>query len=280
MIRATAFLLAVLASIPAAALERVSFPSANGDAIGGVFAKPEGTGPFPAVALLHGCGGFLRSDGRLSSRDAQWNALLVKRGYAVLHVDSFGPRGLRETCTLRDPPVRPERERPFDAYGALAWLQARQDIEAARIGLMGWSNGAMAVLSTLRVDAPARPAALAADFRLAIAFYPGCRAVAAAKPEWDTKIALTILIGEADDWTNAPPCAALAAKAAARGAPVSIKVYPGAYHDFDAPNTKLRVRENVASTRSHTATVGTDPAARDDALARVPALLDAALKAR
>lgn len=278
MIRAALSTLVLLAA-PAAALERVSFPSANGDAIGGVFAKPEGAGPFPAIVLLHGCGGFLRSDGRLSSRDAQWNALLVKRGYAVLHVDSFGPRGLRETCTLRDPPVRPERERPFDAYGGLAWLQARPDIAPARIGLMGWSNGAMAVLSTLRVDAPARPA-LAADFRLAIAFYPGCRAVAAVKPEWDTKIALTILIGEADDWTNAPPCVALAGKAASRGAPVSIKVYPGAYHDFDAPDTKLRVRENVASTRSHTATVGTDPAARDDALERVPALLDAALKAR
>ncbi|MBL8833874.1 MAG: dienelactone hydrolase family protein [Rhodospirillales bacterium] len=277
MIRAAAALL--LLATPVAALERVSFPSANGDAIGGVFAKPEGAGPFPAVVLLHGCGGFLRSDGRLSSRDAQWNALLVKRGYAVLHVDSFGPRGLRETCTLRDPPVRPERERPYDAYGGLAWLQARPDIAPSRIGLMGWSNGAMAVLSTLRTDAPARPA-LAADFKQAVAFYPGCRAVAAVKPEWDTKIPLAILIGEADDWTNAPPCVALAEKTAARGAPVTIKVYPGAYHDFDAPDTKLRVRENVASTRSRTATIGTDPAARDDALARVPALLDAALKTR
>lgn len=278
MIRAAAVLL-VLFAAPAAAFERVAFASANGEAIGGVFSKPDGSGPFPAVVLLHGCGGFLRSDGRLISRDAQWNALLVKSGYAVLHVDSFGPRGLRETCTLRDPPVRPERERPFDAYGGLAWLQARPDIVPSRIGLMGWSNGAMAVLSTLRVDAPSRPA-LVADFRQAIAFYPGCRAVAAVKPEWDTKIPLAILIGEADDWTNAPPCVALAEKTAARGAPVSIKVYPGAFHDFDAPDTKLRVRENVASTRSRTATVGTDPAAREDALARVPVLLDAALKAR
>jgi dienelactone hydrolase len=269
----------LLAAAPAGALERVEFAATNGDRIAGMFARPDGPGPFPAVVLLHGCGGFLRSDGKLAARDRQWNELLVEHGYAVLHVDSFGPRGVRETCSLREPPVRPERERPFDAYGGLAWLQARTDILPARISLMGWSNGAMATLSTLRADAPARKG-IATDFRVAVAFYPGCRAVAAVRPEWNTAIPLHILIGEKDDWTNAPPCAALVKAAAGRGAPVSIVVYPGAYHDFDAPDLKLRVRQNVASTRSNTATVGTDPDARADALVRVPALLDEALKAR
>jgi dienelactone hydrolase len=269
----------LLAAAPAGALERVEFAATNGDRIAGIFARPDGPGPFPAVVLLHGCGGFLRSNGKLAARDTQWNELLVARGYAVLHVDSFGPRGLRETCTLREPPVRPERERPFDAYGGLAWLQARADILPGRIGLMGWSNGAMATLSTLRTDAPARKG-IAADFRVAVAFYPGCRAVAAVRPEWNTAIPLHILIGEKDDWTNAPPCVALVKAAAGRGAPASIVVYPGAYHDFDAPGVALRVRQNVASTRSNTATVGTDLDARADALVRVPALLDEALKAR
>jgi dienelactone hydrolase len=50
-------------------------------------------------------------------------------------------------------------------------------------------------------------------------------------------------------------------------------LYPGAYHDFDYPDLPLRQRTNVASTRSGRATLGTDPAARADALLRVPAFL-------
>jgi hypothetical protein len=41
---------------------------------------------------------------------------------------------------------------------------------------------------------------------------------------------------------------------------------------------KLRVRSGVGATASGTATLGTDPAAREDALRRVPAFLAARLK--
>jgi hypothetical protein len=39
----------------------------------------------------------------------------------------------------------------------------------------------------------------------------------------------------------------------------------------------VRVRHNIAGTRSGTATVGTDPTARADAIQRVPAYLAARL---
>ncbi len=48
-------------------------------------------------------------------------------------------------------------------------------------------------------------------------------------------------------------------------------------HGFDAPDSPLRVRQNVAGTRSGTATIGTDPVARADAIQRVPAYLAARL---
>jgi dienelactone hydrolase len=85
-----------------------------------------------------------------------------------------------------------------------------------------------------------------------------------------------LLVGEADDWTPAPPCAELAARTG--DALLELRLYPGAHHDFDAPDMKLRVRSGVGATASGTATLGTDPAAREDALRRVPAFLAARLK--
>jgi dienelactone hydrolase len=75
-----------------------------------------------------------------------------------------------------------------------------------------------------------------------------------------------------DDWTPAPPCQALAAAA---GSDVVLQLYPGAYHDFDHPGLSLHRRSGLAYSAdgdgiAHT---GTDPAARADAISRVPAFL-------
>ena len=88
-------------------------------------------------------------------------------------------------------------------------------------------------------------------------------------------IPLEILVGGADDWTDAEDCRVLAARAEARGEPVRIKVYPGAYHDFDHPNLPVHERRGLAYTAGENgvAHVGTDPAARADALTRVPGFL-------
>ena len=55
-------------------------------------------------------------------------------------------------------------------------------------------------------------------------------------------------------------------------APGEIIVYPGAHHDFDRANTPLRVRTGLVRTDdpSGVAHGGTNPAARSDALKRVP----------
>jgi CheY-like chemotaxis protein len=75
----------------------------------------------------------------------------------------------------------------------------------------------------------------------------------------------------ADDWTPAAPCEKLAASAKSAGEPVSIVLYPGAYHDFDYPDMPVHTREGLAYTAdgSGTAHSGTDPAARQDAVNRV-----------
>jgi dienelactone hydrolase len=268
-----------------AEMERVAIPSlasARGagapEALPGALFRAAGAGPHAALVGLHGCAGLYRGRGAgtLDARFADWGERLARAGYTVLFPDSFGPRGIREICSRGERSIDATRGRPEDAYAALAWLAAQPFVRADAIGVIGWSNGAMTVLALVDPTRP-RPPELApdlhaADFRTAVAFYPGCRAVRA-QGNWTARMPLAILMGAADDWTSAGPCRDLAAAARARGAAVEITLYPGAYHDFDHPDLPLRVRGNVASTRSGTATIGTDPAARADALMRVPEFL-------
>jgi dienelactone hydrolase len=262
--RRSVLALSLLLAAPAAAAERVTYPSADGTVIEALLVAPEGQGPHPAVVLLHGCGGRDDARGRWMARDADWARRLASLGYLVLAPDSFGPRGLREVCTLANRPVLPSRERRADALGARAWLAARGDVRAEAIALMGFSNGGSTVL--FAADAP--------GFAAFVAFYPGCRALLSRRA-WRPAAPLLLLIGALDDWTPEPPCAELAAKHAA----ITYVAYPGAYHGFDGPGSQVRVREGMALTASGTGRVhvGPEPAARADAQARVPAFLAAKL---
>jgi len=262
--------------------DKVQFPSHDADLTGGsptiidgYLFKPVGQGPFPALVALHGCSGLFTKSGRFQRRDFDWAIRLQSLGYVVLFPDSFTPRGIKEVCTRQDMVgTIPFRERPRDAYGALTWLQSQPFVRRDRVGLLGWSNGGSTVLSVIDASSQARPAGLTDDFCVAIAFYPGCRTIEK-KVGWTTHIPLTILMGEADDWTSPFPCTSLANRSGQTGAPVEIVIYPEAYHDFDAPNQPLTVRSGLAYTarRDGRATIGTNAAARANAIERVRALL-------
>lgn len=256
---------------PAAAETIVSFTNAEGVTIQARLLLPHGAGPFPAVVALHGCGGSSNARGELMRRDRDWAARWVGQGQAVLLPDSFGSRGLGSQCGVADRQVRPGRERVSDVEAARAFLQGRADIRPDRISLVGWSNGASTVLYAL--SSRRRPGDGRPDFHQAIAFYPGCRTplargLAPRRP-------LTILIGEADNWTPVGPCRDFAARARAAGARIDLVTYPGAFHGFDDPASRPRERSGLAYTAdgSGRAMVGTDPVARADAIGRVGALL-------
>ncbi len=285
-----ALLLALAAApaiAPARAIEPVALriPAHPGEqgaggpaAIDAVLRAQPGPGPHPAVVLMHGCAGLHGSSGAMMARDADWGARLAGLGFVVLHLDSLSPRGERSLCGQGDDRrVRIGVERARDAYAGLLFLQARAEVAPGRVALMGWSNGGGTVLWTLSRDSRARPAGLGHDFAAGVAFYPGCRTLSQRREAWRPVAPVLLLVGEADDWTPAPPCVDLAARTGA--ALMELRVYPGAHHDFDAPDMKLRVRTGVGATASGTATLGTDPVAREDALRRVPAFL-ARLSAR
>lgn len=260
---------AAAAGPPALAVHFASNDAAATD-LTGLLRRPPGSGPFAAVVMLHGCSGMLDGKGRLKRRPAFWSDWLVNKGYVVLLADSFAPRGLSSICGIKERPILPERERPFDAYGALRYLQAQPFVKAGRVVLMGWSNGAMTLLWTLQRGARQRPAGLPADFRAGVGFYPGC--VKLGRRPYMTDVPLLLQLGAADDWTPAAPCLRLADGARQRGADITIDSYPGAYHNFDHPKSRVRTivtRNSDLKGGEKRVHIGTDRAARAAAIARV-----------
>jgi len=231
-----------------------------------VLFKPDGPGPFPGIVALHGCEGLLNPNGTLSSRYIDWGERLVKAGFSVLYIDSYGTRGQGNQCRTRSS-VRTDRERVTDTHAARHWLQTQNFIKPDHVSLLGWSSGAISVLWSVRPRARVRDDK--PDFRSAVAFYPGCRRLDAAA--WSARMPTLILVGGADDVVSARACEQMVAGARGRSARATIIVYPGAYHDFDHPNRALQTRTGYIFSTEGTGRVhtGSNPAARSDSHRRV-----------
>ena len=240
----SALVMAACAALPAAAQERVSFPSLDGAGnapvvlTGYFFAA--GTAPAPAVAMFHGCSGPYDRSGALGARMRSYAALFKQAGMHVLVVDSLTPRFEKELCTQRIGKRRvTQANRRLDALGAIAYLAERKDVDPAHIGLIGWSNGGSTVLAATNLrhrdvaGAQTKPA-------FAIAFYPGCEADL--QRGYEPSAPLLMLVGQADDWTPAAPCRALA-QGATEPKP-EIESYAGAFHGFDS-DAPVRIRKDV-----------------------------------
>lgn len=232
-----------------------------------VLFRPKGPGPFAAIVALHGCSGLLTGAGEIRTREADWAERLVAAGYVVLLPDSFTARGMREICSGRDRKIFPD-DRAEDAAAAAQWLAQQPFVDRRRLGLMGWSHGAMTVLWTVRQGFMRE-----AQFKAAIGLYPGCREVAKLA-DWRPGVPLTLLLGEVDDWTAPGPCKELAEREGFR-----VVVYPDAYHGFDTPNSPVRVRKGIGSLKKGEAHVGTNDAARQAAIPEVMGIFAKALRA-
>lgn len=268
---------AALIAGAAAAQQRVQVDSldrSGGAAVSmpGFWFPAAGTAAAPAFVLLHGCGGPYGRAGEPSARFREIAARLNALGVGALVVDSLTPRGETELCTKRNGQRRvTQLQRRRDALGALQWLAAQPGVDAARLGFMGWSNGGSTVLAATNrrhaevARAPVQPS-------LAVAWYPGCAVELMAG--WAGSAPLLMLLGEADDWTPAAPCQALAAQAAA---PVpEVEVYAGAFHGFDG-SAPVRLRTDVpnGTNPGQGVHVGADPAARAASARRLEAFLQA-----
>lgn len=197
----------------------------------------------PAVVLLHGCSGAYDRRGVLSSQLHDYAALLNARGMHALILDSLTPRGETQICTQK---VRSRlitlAHRRIDALSALDWLAERSDVDAARLGLVGWSHGGSAALAATN---DRRTDAVGGEHRkpaFAVAFYPACDAEL--RHGFETQAQVLLLLGEADDWTPAATCKRLVQQAGGRKP--ELESYAGAHHGFDT-TTPVRLRTDVHS---------------------------------
>ena len=225
------FLFLCLAATTATAAESLSIPVDYQDRhieLAAVFEAPAGSGPYPAVILLHGCGG---NDAYARRRSESWGEILRQQGYATLIVDSFRARGYGSICN-NGQLVSP-RERAKDVYAAAYVLAGRPDVKRDRSAAVGFSHGGGTVLAAAAdwEDLIPWQQKLATRGKLValVGFYPGCR---------DTvmrafKLPLLVLTGANDDWTWARYCEQHAGSLSANAPPFQLHVYPGAYHDFD-----------------------------------------------
>jgi dienelactone hydrolase len=262
------------------AQEVVRFPSLEDNGPGqpatkldGYLFRPAGAGPSPVIVGLHGCSGmFVRGTSTPTPLYRAWAAEFTRLGFAFLLVDSLGPRRHGEMCSVSGFDLGLYRRRPRDAYGALSYLQAQPFVRGDRIGLAGWSQGGGATLYALGRQSPLRPAnPPPVDFRAAVAFYPGACNEQRQSVNWSSTVPLLVLMGAEDVWTPTAPCRAFLDGAVGRGNPVEAVIYPGAYHGFDAPNRPRRELPGYRTRAGVVPIVGTDPAARADAMQRVPA---------
>jgi dienelactone hydrolase len=242
--------------------------------------KASATGA-PVVIALHGCSGLYTQAGAdakaLGSRYRGYAQWLGARGYAVVFPDSFGPRGkphgiCTERTATRDINGAVRRA---DVLATIRWVAGQPGVDARRIVLLGWSNGAQAVLEA--VDASRAWPADTPAINRAVAFYPGC-ASAQKRPDYRLNAPLLLLAGGNDDWTPVDHCQALQTAVLARQpqARFELDMFGGAYHGFDG-TAAVKERNGIPKGRRYgTVTVGGDPAAREAAFAKLAAWLDAA----
>jgi len=250
---------------PLPAPHQVEIPLRNGILHAQLF-KPDGDGPFPVVIALHGCGGLAGHSEQVAPRYRDWAEQLLKAGKAVLLPDSYGSRELGPQCRVRERRVSARRERVADIMASRQWLVQQPWAAPDRISLMGWANGASALLWAVRPQLPSRN--IEPDFRSAIAFYPDCRISSGLG--WSARVPTLLLIGAKDDVSSPPACRQMIDGARGRSALARIVVYPGAYHDFDRANLPLHATAGTSDVslpeRGH---LGTDPEARADSQKRV-----------
>jgi dienelactone hydrolase len=193
----------------------------------GELSLPKKAGPFPAVILMHPCGG-LEPIG-LAALQAHAKEL-VDSGFATLIFDSYGPRNLTggKACGGG---MRTASFRRADAFNAMEALQRHEKISKDNIFLVGFSDGALAGLVSAKGGS-------IGNFRAVGAYYPWCGPLEGTS--YAIRSPTLVFVAEKDDWT--PPAGCIKAKNAGvvTGAEFEVITYPGAHHSFDQQRPTIK----------------------------------------
>ncbi len=198
---------------------------------------PSVAGKVPAVVILHASLGITASERGFAEA-------MVKVGIAALLLDWFGGRGVINTQQDQSQVSFPSSA--ADIFAAVKALAALPEIDAARIGILGFSRGGTSQVMANSETLAARwlgPTQRIAAFAL---YYGGCNRYQT--PLRPVAAPILILSGEKDDLTTAEACEIYARDLAAAGRPAEIHVLAGAAHAFDRViGTRLGTDANSAN---------------------------------
>ncbi len=162
-----------------------------------------------------------------------WPKLFTAAGFAVLAVDTFGPRGVKQT--VDDQSQLSAAADLADAFAALKLLASHPRIDGTRIAIMGFSRGGTATWRSA-IERVIRSQDASLRFAAHLPVYSGgCLNIArlVVKPTTFSKAPMLWIHGEADDYTVAAPCQDYASRIRQAGTPVEFLLLKGAHHSFD-----------------------------------------------
>ena len=216
----------------------VIFPSPRagtpGFEIKGVLFKPERAASAAVVIVNSG-------NGWSDMREGHYARSISSAGYAVLAVDSYGPRGIRSSAN--DNTVITTYEQTRDAFAAKKYLVSL-GYAADRIAVMGVDRGG--TIALLAADKTFMENEKEEPFAVAIAIGAACF-LHPREPRPAAKV--FIAIGEKDQVAGVTPCQDLAREYAAAGGKSITKVYLGATNGFDGdPTNRIMARNTLIET--------------------------------
>jgi carboxymethylenebutenolidase len=216
-------------AVAASAPQAVSFKSGDQEAHGLLY-LPAGDQPHPAIVVVHEWWGLVDW-----VKDQANN--LADQGYVTLAVDLY--RG--QTATDSDTAHQLMRGLPQDRgvrdlVAAVAYLKQRKDVDAARIGAVGWCMGGGFALQL----------AIAEPTLRAVAINYGSLATDR-KALSQVHAAVLGNFGAQDKGITPDDVTAFAATLKSLGNPADVKEYPDAGHAFENPSNTAGYRASDAA---------------------------------
>jgi dienelactone hydrolase len=220
---------------PIAAPEGFDFPAAdwikiqgaNGHAFVAAVLRPEGTGPFPVVVLLHGAGGFQPAHVELGTEVAGAGFLVVAGCWqAIASPPAPVPNPV---CTEATPQLTWQLDPATNSgHELIAAARTLPDAQSERVGLYGISRGGHAALWAASAGAGVRAIVADAPANMTLRVEPAPPSTLDALI--DLAAPVLIMHGTADPMAPVEHTQAFEEAASALGKPVTVVYFEGIGH--------------------------------------------------
>ena len=176
---------------------------------------PDTTGPHPTVLALYGSGGGVSGMNEPAT-------MLAEQGFAVFVLHYFDRTGTTEATDKQT------IFRNFPSWGKTVWdaisyLEKKPQVDASRIGVLGFSLGAYLALSVASVDS---------RVKAVVEFFGG---LPKEMRFFMRRLCPTLILhGEADATVPVQEAYDLQELLVKKEIPYEIKIYPGVGHGFDS----------------------------------------------